>query len=199
MPLAARAQQPAMPVVAFLGTTTAEDFAPRVAAFHRGLREAGYTEGQNVAIEYRWPEGRYDRLPTLAADLVRRQVAVIAAGGPPAARAAKAATSTIPIVFTSGDDPVVAGLVPSFNRPGGNITGAAAINSELGGKRLSLLCDMVPQMTTVAFLSRTSTDAEAQNKQVLEAARALGLKLEALHARNETEIEMARYPCAKAC
>jgi putative ABC transport system substrate-binding protein len=180
----ARAQHSAIPVVGFLNLGPPNPNADVIVAFRQGLAEAGYVEGRNVLIEYRWANWDWSRLPELAADLVRRQVAVIVAtlfGGP--TRAAKAATSTIPIVFAYGGDPVKAGFVASLDRPGGNITGAAAINSELGGKRLSLLCDMVPRATTVAFLSRTSTDPEAQDSQVLEAAHALGRRAVIVDAR----------------
>ena len=191
-PLAARAQQVAMPVVGFLGTTTPNDYASRVAAFHEGLKEAGYIEGQNVAMEYRWPEGRYDRLPMLAADLVRRQVAVIAAGGPSAARAAKAATSTVPIVFTSGDDPVEAGLVRSLNRPGGNITGVHLFLTELNAKKLGLMRDLLPQVRAMAaLLNPASQNADPQSKELRAAGRALGLHIDIFHASSESEIDAA--------
>jgi putative ABC transport system substrate-binding protein len=191
-PLAALAQQPAAPVVGFLGTTTPDDFAPRVAAFREGLKEAGYIEGQNLTIEYRWPEGRYDRLPALAADLVRRQVAVIAAGGPPAARAAKGATSTIPIVFTSGDDPVEAGLVRSFNRPGGNITGVHLFLTELNAKKLGLMRDLLPQVQAMAaLLNATSQNADPQSEELQAAGRALGLHIDIFNASSESEIDAA--------
>ena len=181
-----------MPVVGFLGTTTPHDYASRVAAFHEGLKEVSYIEGQNVAMEYRWPEGRYDRLPMLAADLVSRQVAVIAAGGPPAARAAKAATSTIPIVFTSRDDPVEAGLVRSFNRPGGNITGVHLFLTELNAKKLGLMRDLLPQLQAMAaLLNPTSQSADPQSKELQVAGRALGLHIDIFHASSESEIDAA--------
>jgi putative tryptophan/tyrosine transport system substrate-binding protein len=189
-PRATRAQQAAMPVIGFLNSGPPSPNGDVIVAFRQGLAEAGYVEGRNIFIEYRWANWQWSQLPILAADLVRRQVAVIvttAFNSP--TLAAKAATSTIPIVFAYGGDPVKAGFVANLSRPGGNITGAAAINSELGGKRLSLLCDMVPQMRTVAFLSRTSTDAEAQNKQVLEAARALERQVVFVYASNERHYE----------
>jgi putative ABC transport system substrate-binding protein len=192
LPLVAHAQQPTMAVIGFLGTTTANDFADRVAAFREGLKQVGYIEGQNVAIEYRWPEGRYDRLPTLAADLVQRQVAVIVAGGPPAAHATRAATSTIPIVFTSGDDPVGAGLVSSFNRPGGNITGVHLFLTELNAKKLGLMRDLLPHVNAMAvLLNPTSQNANPQAKELQTAARALGLQIDIFNASSESEIEAA--------
>src|SRR5216684_1796952 len=150
-PLAARAQQPAMPLVGFLGSRAPGDDPQLLNAFRGGLKEAGYVEGHNLPIEYRFAENRYERLPVLAADLVRHQVALIAANGP-AAQAAKAATSTIPIVFTAGFDPVAVGLVATLNRPGGNVTGVSILGVELGPKRLELLRELAPAATLVAVL-----------------------------------------------
>ncbi len=192
-PLAARAQQRAMPVIGFLSGTSPGPYASYVAAFHQGLSEAGYVEGQNIAIEYRWAEGHYDRLPALAADLVGRKVDVIAAsGGTPAARAAKSATSTIPIVFTSGTDPVAAGLVTSLARPGGNLTGVSFLVVELNPKRLELLTELVPQARVIALLvNPTNTNAERTIRNMEEAARAKGVQLAILKVGSESEIDVA--------
>jgi putative ABC transport system substrate-binding protein len=171
------------------GASPAE-YARFVAAFHQGLKEAGYVEGQNVAIEYRWAQGQYDRLPALAADLVRRQVAVIAVGTNPAAPAAKAATATIPIVFTTALDPVQAGLVASLNRPGGNLTGVAALTIELGPKALEVLHELVPTATVFALLvNPTNPGAEPLSRDMQTAARPLGLQLHVLHASNERDLD----------
>jgi putative ABC transport system substrate-binding protein len=191
-PLAARAQQP-MPVIGFLGTTTPDDFASRIAAFREGLKEAGYIEGQNVAIEYRWPEGRYDRLPALAADLVRRQVTVIAAvGGEPSPLAAKAATATIPIVFSLGTDPVRLGLVASLNRPSSNMTGVYFLQSELGAKRLGLLHELLPKATVIGMLVNPNfAEAEFHAKEAQEAARSLGVQIHVVRASTVDEFDAA--------
>ncbi len=192
-PLAARAQQPAMPVVGLLGATTAQGYAAQLAAFRQGLSEAGFVEGRNVAIEYRWAEDQYDRLPALAADLVRRQVAVIATiGGNAASLAAKAGTSTIPVVFHGSVDPVESGLVTSLNRPGGNVTGVVTLNIDTGQKRLELLHELLPGATTVGLLlNPTNTVAEIQSKDLQAAARTLGLQLRIVHASTEHDFDPA--------
>src|SRR5215510_13672996 len=181
-PLAARAQQPAMPVVGFLGGGSLDKDAKRVGAFSQGLSEAGYLEGKNVAIEYRWAEGQYDRFPALATDLVRRQVNVIAAlGGTPSAQAAKAATTSIPIVFQTAVDPVEFGLIKSLNRPGGNLTGVTILSVELEPKLFELLHELVPAVTVIALLvNPTSPFAENLSRDAQAAARTLGLQLHVL-------------------
>jgi len=191
-PLAARAQHPAMPVIGFLGVRSPDDTVT-LAAFRRGLNEGGFVEGQNVMVEYRWAIGQYDRLPAQAAELVQKPVAVlVSAGGEPAALAAKAATSTIPIVFTIGDDPVKLGLVASYNRPGGNLTGINIFTTTLEAKRLGLLHELVPQAAAIGVLLNANFPAaERQLRDVQGAARAIGLQIHALRANIDREIEVA--------
>jgi putative tryptophan/tyrosine transport system substrate-binding protein len=187
----ARAQQPAMPVIGFLNASSPEAFADRLRAFRHGLKEAGFVEGENVAIEYRWAEGQYDRLPALAAELVRRQVAVIAAtGGSPVALAAKAATATIPIVFTVPEDPVRLGLVASLARPGGNATGINFFSGELAAKRLGLLRELVPAAARVALLIDPAT-MDSILEDAKTAARTMGLQIQVVHASTSRDIEAA--------
>jgi putative tryptophan/tyrosine transport system substrate-binding protein len=190
-PLTARAQQPTLPVVGFLNGASPGPYAYLVRAFRQGLSEMGYVEGRNLAIEYRWAELQYDRLEALAADLVHRKVAVIAANTP-AALPAKAATATIPIVFVTSVDPVEAGLVASLNRPGGNLTGVSFLSVELGAKRLELLHELVPTAATLAALTNPNNPAaDSQSKELESAARARGLKLHILHASNELDLDIA--------
>jgi putative ABC transport system substrate-binding protein len=190
-PLAARAQQAAVPVIGFMSSLTPSDQTAIMTAFRRGLGDAGFTEGRNVAIEYRWAEGRYERLPEMAADLTRRQVAVVAAiSGTPAALAAKAATTTIPIVFAMASDPVDAGLVGSLNRPGGNITGATFFTGLLGEKRVGLLRELLPKAATIALLvnpDNRSGVVDGINAQA--AVRAIGLRERMFDARDGREID----------
>ena len=193
-PLAARAQQPAMPVIGFLDATSPDAYADRLRAFRQGLKETGYVEGENVAIEYRWAENQLDRLPALAAELVRRRVAVIVTiGGPLSAFAAKAATTTIPIVFTVSDDPVRLGLVASLARPGGNLTGINFFTAELAAKRLELLRELVPAATRVAVLVNPANTANTETtlRDVEPAARAIGLQIQVLNANTSREIDAA--------
>ena len=189
-PLAAKAQPAAMPVIGFLNGGSPEPFADYVAAFRQGLGETGFAEGRNVAIEYRWAEGQTDRLPALAADLVRRQVGVIAAAGSAPALAAKTATATIPIVFSGGGDPVRLGLADSLSRPGGNATGVNMFSTSLEPKRLGLLREIVPNAALIAVLvNPTGPNSEAQSRDVQEAARAVGQKIHILHASSEGELD----------
>ena len=190
-PFAARAQQPGMPAIGFLHIAAPTQDTYVVAAFRQGLKEFGFTEGENATIEYRWAEGQYDRLAPLAADLASRHVAVILAGGGNApAKAAKAATATIPIVFVSGDDPVQAGLVPSLNHPDGNVTGVAFFNSVLVGKRLALLRELLPKATSIVFIVNPhSLQAAQEVHDAQQAAQTLGLKLQTLDASSAPELD----------
>ena len=192
-PLAARAQQPAMPVVGFLNGASPEGYALYAAAFRQGLKEAGFVEGQNATIEYRWAEGQFDRLPPLAADLVNRRVTAIAAlGGDPSALAAKAATASIPIVFNSGTDPVKLGLVTSLNRPGGNVTGVSVLASILLAKQLEMLHELVPSAATISFLvNPQNPNTEERKREMQEAVRAIGRQLHVTTVRTDAEFEPA--------
>jgi putative tryptophan/tyrosine transport system substrate-binding protein len=191
-PLAARAQQPAVPVVGFLNGGTPEGYAPMVAAFRQGLNESGYVEGQNVAVEYLWADGRYDRVPAMAAELVRRQPAVIVANAP-GVLAVKAATTTIPIVFTYSGDPVQIGLVASLSRPGGNVTGVTSLSVEVAPKRLELLHELVPTATIIGVLVNPTNPnvTEPTTRDLQAAAGPLGVQLHVLHASTERDFDTA--------
>jgi putative tryptophan/tyrosine transport system substrate-binding protein len=189
-PLTAGAQQETMPVIGFLSGASPKTYTPNVTAFLHGLKEASYVAGQNVTIEYRWAEGQYDQLPGMAADLVRRRVTVIAATSTPAALAAKAATTTIPIVFETGADPVQLGLVANLNRPGGNVTGLAQLSVELVPKRLELLHEFMPTAKVMALLINPTNPAAAkQSREALAGAGSLGLKLHVVHAGAESDFD----------
>jgi len=190
-PLAGRAELAALPVVGFLSNASPGPYAARVRAFRQGLSETGYVEGRNVTIEYRWAEGQNDRLPEMAAGLVRRQVAVIATGGTLPAVVAKAATTSIPIVFTGGGDPVNAGLVASLHRPGGNLTGITGLNVEVAPKRLELLHELIPAATTAGLLVNPTNPAlaAATTSEVQAAARTLGLQLHVLRANSDRDFD----------
>jgi putative ABC transport system substrate-binding protein len=193
-PLAARAQQPAMPVIGFLNPQSPDGHAGRLRGFRQGLKDAGFIDGENVAIEYRWAEGKFDRLPALAAELVRRQVSAIATtGGMSSAVAAKAATTTIPIVFLTAEDPVGAGVVASLARPGSNLTGVNFLNNELAAKRLALLRELVPGAARVAVLVNpgNATTADTTLREVQAAARAIGMEIRVLNASTSREINAA--------
>jgi len=192
-PLAARAQQPAMPVIGFLNLQSADTLTHMVAAFRQGLNETGYVEGRNVAIEYRWADGRPDRLPALAAELIQRRVAVIAAtGGDPTVLAVKRATSSLPTVFTMGGDPVALGLVASLNRPGGTMTGISQISVLLDPKRLEVLHELMPGVAVVAVLRNPSNaNAETQVSSLQSAARSIGIEIRLVSASTKPEIDTA--------
>ena len=193
IPLSARAQQTAMPVVGYLSANSAEEGEPRAAAFRRGLQESGYLVGQNMAIEYRWAAQQIDRLPTLAADLVQRRVTVIAAVTTPAALAAQAATTTIPIVFEVGSDPVRLGLVTNLNQPGGNITGVTSLIVELAPKRLELLHELLPNANAVSYFLNPADRAlaQAQARELLSAAKKYGLQLHIINVNSERDFDGA--------
>ena len=189
-PLTARAQRSALPVIGLLGSATASEWTPYVGAFHQGLRDAGYVEDRNVAIQARWANSQYDRLPAMAAELVQRQVTVIVAFSTPAAHAAKAATATIPIVFTTNRDPVQIGLVASLNRPGGNMTGATNLGVEIGPKLLELLHEAVPTAKIMGLLvNPTNSNAETLSRSLQAAARTFGLQLHVLNASTERDFD----------
>jgi putative tryptophan/tyrosine transport system substrate-binding protein len=190
-PLAASGQQPTVPMVGFLNSGSPGGYAPMVAAFRQGLKETGYVEGQNVAIVFRWADGQYDRAPAMAEELVRRQVAVIVANTP-GAMAVKAATTTIPIVFTTAADPVKIGLVASLSRPGGNITGVTQLHVEVASKRLELAHELVPAATVAVLVNPTSPDTEILVRDLQAAARTLGLQLHVLHANTERDFDGLR-------
>jgi len=192
-PLSARAQQPAMPIIGFLSSRSPEESRHLVAAFRTGLRESDYVEGRNVAIEYRWAEGQYDRLPALAADLVRLAVVVlVTTGGEPSALAAKAATSSIPIVFTTGVDPIAAGLVASMNRPGGNLTGISLMTTVPEAKRLQLLQELVPSASVIGVLINPNyPQAEARSRELQEAASVINRRLQIVDASNDGDLDSA--------
>src|SRR5215471_3220329 len=191
-PLAARAQQPAMPVIGFLSSASPGPYRPFLSAYHGGLKESGYIEGHNVAMEYRWAQGEYARLPTMADDLIRVRVSVIAAAGTPAALAAHAATTSMPIAFVVVDDPAKLGLVNSLSRPGGNATGVNFFIAELGSKQLGLLHELIPAAVRVGLLvNPTSPPTESVTRDVIAAAAAMGLQIEVVEAKNNPEIEAA--------
>ena len=197
-PMAALAQQPAMPIIGFLSSTSPDTYAPFLGAFYQGLNESGYVPGRSVVIEFRWAEGQYDRLPMLAAELVQRQVGVLCAISTPAAIAAEKATSAIPIVFFIGGDPVKFGLVAGLNRPGGNATGVNVIATELEAKRLGLLRELMPTATTAAvMLNPQNPNADTQLNDVEQAGHAAGWQIQVLNASTERDLELHLPPCQR--